>query len=369
MVRKYTEVVVAKNWVVNKYHIKKLFYLLDKRFTDQKRRLSLKLEFATEELEFTTISELEKCILEEVTESKRNVVRMILGAHQGQYYSNSEKHAWITMDFEDSKARFNIQAAEDKDWVYGFKREMEDLLHAFEPSVQLLNYVKGKDKNRYKYNSSIILFDYDEKLEKEAIQPDQYSIKIDNSQIHFGIGDNIKNAYKNITKPGSKEPWYEKWWIKYVAFPIIVGIVTIYLAFRFGINGEKKVNTEQPQSLGQTSTPAASVNPITPTPAEIIDVINNLPPLQQTTAAANYKGIKVSWPVYLVGGYTNANNSNLYTIQLQDKSLGPIITCDVDLASYPQLKIIKKGEVFTIGGEIVSVDSLGIGLNNCNLYF
>lgn len=163
--------------------------------------------------------------------------------------------------------------------------------------------------------------------------------------------------------------WNEKWWIKYLIFPIFTTIIASFFIYRLGLNGVIKENITQSQSsvLTQSPKPSASIKSIAP--LEIVDYISSLPPLQQTEVALNYKGIKISWSVHLEGGNTSAINKNLYTIFLRDKNLYPLIICNIDLTNYPQLKIIKKDQDFIVEGEIDNVDLSNIDLINCKLSF
>lgn len=186
--------------------------------------------------------------------------------------------------------------------------------------------------------------------------------------LDVGIKDEGKNtkAIANKFDENDNMRWYEKWWVKYLAFPIIVVIVGALLVFKLGINGEKREDAKQAAS---TQVPASTTQVKSITPQGIMDAINSLPPLQQDAATENYKGIKVSWLVYLGAGSTSVSNKNLYTITLRDKGSNIFIVCDIDLNNYPQLKIIKRDQMFTVEGEIKNVDPLWINLINCKLSF
>ncbi len=77
----------------------------------------------------------------------------------------------------------------------------------------------------------------------------------------------------------------------------------------------------------------------------------------------------MSWSVSLGSGSESMTDEKLYTIYMRDKDSSYITTCDIDLNSYPQLKIIKKDQIFTVEGEIHKVDSLKIDLIHCKLFF
>lgn len=176
----------------------------------------------------------------------------------------------------------------------------------------------------------------------------------------------------NITKKSKDlKEWYQKP-LGIIFLAIIGGVLIVLATNTLGLTQwpNKSEGSDISEDLilpaenYETQSPTDSI-----TPKKIKDAINSVPPLQKGTAASNYKGIKVSWSVYLGSGSTSLSDKNLYTIFMSDEDRNSIITCDIDLNSYPQLKVIRDDQAFIVEGEIYEVDSLSIDLVNCKLLF
>jgi hypothetical protein len=158
-------------------------------------------------------------------------------------------------------------------------------------------------------------------------------------------------------------------WLIGIGTAVIAGLI---LHFGFGIGKpkpkdsqiattiqEKNHSTPLPQPLDSIS------NDITP--SKITNYLRTLPPVQQESAAAHYKGIKVSWKLNLQHTHT-ISGVKLHLMMLNNGKY-PWVYCDVDPNEYPILRVIKKNQLFTVQGEIESVSSGTIILKNCQLFF
>lgn len=82
------------------------------------------------------------------------------------------------------------------------------------------------------------------------------TIEVDNIRIRAEMPKKgvIKNKQK--TKYVSEfKNWYEKWWVKYLIFPTLVGLALLYVAYIFGLNGNK---IDRAKSL---DVPSVSISP------------------------------------------------------------------------------------------------------------
>jgi len=125
------------------------------------------------------------------------------------------------------------------------------------------------------------------------------------------------------------------------------------------------------QNIQQSNIETLHSNPIDTkksniTPKEIFDYLDTLPPLQKPTVSENYKGIKVVWKVKFVGGHQFPNDKLLQLSMYWEMHLYWIY-CSVDPEQYPQLKIMKSDNEFTVEGEIQKIEYHDITLTNCRL--
>jgi hypothetical protein len=112
---------------------------------------------------------------------------------------------------------------------------------------------------------------------------------------------------------------------------------------------------------------AAPKNITNISPFDITEQLNNTPPMQVDNVAKNYKGINVSWRLNLENAHETS--SGLTRLMLLNNGIYPWVFCDIELDKYPQFKIINKNELFTVKGEIESVEGGTITLKNCKFKF
>ena len=122
------------------------------------------------------------------------------------------------------------------------------------------------------------------------------------------------------------------------------------------------------QTDTQTSSNSISTNPnFTITPKEINEYLSNLPPLQIDQAKGSYKGAHVKWSVVLAVIFKFRDKFHIIT-KIPGEGYFSIV-CPIDIDKYPQIKILKPNQQFTIDGTIVSVDACSVTLDNCQLFF
>ncbi|SRR5258708_4064355 len=107
-----------------------------------------------------------------------------------------------------------------------------------------------------------------------------------------------------------------------------------------------------------------------PSPDEIRDQINSLPPFQRRSAARAYHGLEVCWQ----GLFQHVEERPLGGVVITVKCYNPInysaerISCDGVLT--PKLRISKENEPLIIRGTIASVaGALGFWLKDANIEF
>jgi hypothetical protein len=86
------------------------------------------------------------------------------------------------------------------------------------------------------------------------------------------------------------------------------------------------------------------------TPEEIRQSLKDVPPFQTQQVMKNFEGIEIEWFVELrsIRKYEN----ELFIMTRIPKSNIAFISFKIDMERYPELKIMKAGELFTVKGEI-----------------
>lgn len=261
---------------------------------------------------------------------------------------------YVTLNFDD---RDNVQICAN------FKTPVSRYISALKEGdkVSLKGYIFNVGKNIVVLDNCMI------KSNSKKVKKN--SVRIKNLQINLGEGDNVigkKTVNKSHELTKRTKEWYQKP-TGLVFLTIVGGVLVVLVTNMLGLTQWPNKSQEGLVLPTENHETQSSVNSITP--KEIENTINGAPPLQRADVAANYKGIRVSWPVQLGSGSESISDKNLYSVYLTDRDSGTIVICDIDLNNYPQLKIMKNDQTFTVDGEIDKVDSLLIKLINCKLSF
>jgi len=146
---------------------------------------------------------------------------------------------------------------------------------------------------------------------------------------------------------------------------------------------EKKPEFKEPSkqiaSVQDNTTPALSSSQPVPiqletktkthiTPTEIMQSLDSLPPFQIKQGAKNFEGLKIEWLVELFS--ISSLEGELFLVTRTPQTMFPLISFHTDIEQYPELKIMKAGELLTVKGEIASITgSSNINLKDCSLHF
>lgn len=106
-----------------------------------------------------------------------------------------------------------------------------------------------------------------------------------------------------------------------------------------------------------------------PTPREIVEEIDKLPPYQRLNAGDNYKELRVSWPVEFRS--INAREKNLHVLNTRFKignmPIGVLVCAEIKISDYPELKTMYEGTKLVIVGQIDGVDGWLITLRGAKI--
>ena len=101
------------------------------------------------------------------------------------------------------------------------------------------------------------------------------------------------------------------------------------------------------------------------TPREILEEIERLPPFQQKDVLKHYVDLDVDWKMKLSSA--TAREGNAVYLFFAFEGYTAFATCTVSLLEYPELRVIKAGEKFSIRGKIELVDPPYFRLKNVKL--
>ena len=134
----------------------------------------------------------------------------------------------------------------------------------------------------------------------------------------------------------------------------------------------KSTTKDGPTSDSATKSEGAVPNPLRmsePTPMQIIEAINNAPPLQQKDLMRHYEGIRVEWELFLEYGLPMGKDSVLVLFEPSEHFSLIAVRCLVKLPLYRDLGIMKRGRRIRVVGTIYEVDNLFITLKDVQLTY
>jgi hypothetical protein len=162
-----------------------------------------------------------------------------------------------------------------------------------------------------------------------------------------------------------------------------VALVSVGLAFIFFIAGgiylqkqnkrEKKpievspivvdIKSEQ-KEIGEKSTELIGTNIsyfIKPSPEELLEQLASMENLNEDVVEAKYSQLPVLWPGYFFAVQQRENNQTSLLLDVSEDGFGVVLESEVDLALYPQLRELERGQKIWIGGKILAIDPAGTG--------
>ncbi len=114
-------------------------------------------------------------------------------------------------------------------------------------------------------------------------------------------------------------------------------------------NDEKTSKDDVPSSSSEYSAH--------PSPKEIAQSINDLPPFQQITANENYIGINICWDLTL--SLVHSKGEDIVSLNCESNGYSRYVNVETSLNKYPQIKVIRKGQRLRVYGEIKDIETSG----------
>ena len=109
-----------------------------------------------------------------------------------------------------------------------------------------------------------------------------------------------------------------------------------------------------------------------PTPQQICDTLDKLPPLQKEDIAKSYEGIKIDWQLEFNSANKNKTMFEEYrgkyidiAFHIPGPNLSRLVWCwKVKLSDYPEFKVMIPGKMVRVRGIIGHIDALSITVEN-----
>lgn len=218
MIPTYHKKLKISNWLIKKDHLNKLFDSFNKRLSD----LNVEIDFEDKEIPVQTFKQFDRVMKREVIELKKKVKFIQFSGYKKSY--QNVYSARLIISINSSDAEFTVRGTGSikvNDWVQGFYGEAQELFSSFEANQKIVDYVKNKDPDKYRFHPSVIFFDYENSIETK-LQKDKKSNITNIRNIHYGKGDNI-GGNKNIKNPGSS------FWGTFIG-QIIIGLILILVS-------------------------------------------------------------------------------------------------------------------------------------------
>jgi uncharacterized protein YneF (UPF0154 family) len=125
----------------------------------------------------------------------------------------------------------------------------------------------------------------------------------------------------------------------------------------------KDIKTEQ-KEIGKKSTELIGTNTtyfIKPSPEELLEQLASMENLNEDVVEAKFSQFPVLWPGYFFTVLQKENNRTSLLLDVSEDGFGVVLESEVDLAHYPQLRELERGQKIWIGGKILAVDPAGTG--------
>ena len=106
------------------------------------------------------------------------------------------------------------------------------------------------------------------------------------------------------------------------------------------------------------------------TPDQVIESLSALAPFQRDKVAESYVGQSVEWKVSFHNIISISESRKDLLLFNENYQLTPAIYChNVDLQKYPEFKLMKEKEKFSLKGKIKSIQSDTFILEDCEYFF
>ncbi len=106
---------------------------------------------------------------------------------------------------------------------------------------------------------------------------------------------------------------------------------------------------------------ASNVFFLKPDAEEIIDYISSLSPVEVDEEIGRLPGLRVMWPLYFFRVVDTKEENVQVLFDVSEDGFGVMVSTEIDVAKYPELKQMKEKDVIWIAGEIIGVVPGGTG--------
>jgi hypothetical protein len=155
-----------------------------------------------------------------------------------------------------------------------------------------------------------------------------------------------------------------------IVIAILAGVVLLVIEYRtkWFAKSLSARDRESPTEVRDTPPTSSRGYREHPSPREVIEEIEKLPPFQRETAEEHYTGLRVKWRTAYLD--VLRKEGNRATLVMRDEShVYPAIVCEIDTSEYPEARTAKSGHKVWVSGEIARVDGHTIYLSSSTAVF
>ena len=106
-----------------------------------------------------------------------------------------------------------------------------------------------------------------------------------------------------------------------------------------------------------------------PTPTEIREKLDKLPPYQKESMMEHFIGLKVRWLTRFADIFKTYEEGQYHLLLQYGNNLRDVVACDVSLDDFPRLKVSTEGDYIEVTGTIERVHTLGVNLKDAWISF
>lgn len=176
--------------------------------------------------------------------------------------------------------------------------------------------------------------------------------------------------------------WANKEWLfQSAGVAVVVGLITFFY-HRFGRKLQNSPShitvvqvieaNKQSETALRASEPAVQLTKVTRISTlsfqEILDALEDAPPLQVEAIGERFKGITVRWDAQIFRIYKGNNGSVQLTLHFGPGKPG-LIYCEVPLSQYKELAYLKEEAPVTVLGVVERTGQASVTLEDAQLFF
>lgn len=98
-----------------------------------------------------------------------------------------------------------------------------------------------------------------------------------------------------------------------------------------------------------------------PSAAELMEKFTEMDPHEFKTQAKKLPGLRIMWPTYYFSTLKDEADITTILLDTTEDGFGVTISCTINSSKYPKLQHLQRGDKLWVAGEILGVDTEGVG--------